>query len=129
MTVSIMIEAAKQQGLAVPLMAVPNYGGLTLGGILSTAATGTGTAGSPSSLCDIVTSIQWVDGKGGVQTSARSSPEGKAICGGLGVIGVVTQLTLQLHAPGKVFVQTRARVADTQLMADIAAMQKVRVCS
>ncbi|KAF6261964.1 hypothetical protein COO60DRAFT_701031 [Scenedesmus sp. NREL 46B-D3] len=125
MAVSSMIEAAKQQGLAVPLMAVPNYGGLTLGGIMATAATGTGTAGSPSALCDIVTNIQWVDGKGEVHTSERRSPQGKAICGGLGVIGVVTQVKLQLEKPGKVFVRTHARVADTQLLSDIEAMQKV----
>lgn len=127
MTIIEMISFAKQAGLQVPLMAVPNYGGLTMGGIISTVATGTGTAGSPSTLCDIILSMQWVDGTGKVHTSARDSPEGRAICGGLGVLGVITELTLQLQEPGKVYVKTNARVEDTQLADDVTKMLQVRL--
>jgi hypothetical protein len=49
----------------------------------------------------MVTSITWVDGRGVVHTSARDSPEGRGLCSGMGLLGVVTELQLQLQVRGR----------------------------
>lgn len=122
MVVSDLQAAAAAHGMAVPLMATPNYAGLTLSGVVATAATGSGAGGAVSTLCDVLLSITWVDGRGVVHRSDRHSDEGRAICGGLGLTGVVTELTLQLSPPGKVRVATTAHVPDAHLAADVRAM-------
>lgn len=47
---------------------------------------------------DIVTSITFVDGKGRVRTVSRSGPIGRALSGGLGLLGVITEVTLRLQS-------------------------------
>lgn len=69
--------------------------------------------------------LTWVDGKGEVHVSPRNSTAGKALVGGLGVAGVVTELLLQLHPPSNTELKTRYKVSDINLLADVKAMLKV----
>jgi FAD/FMN-containing dehydrogenase len=48
---------------------------------------------------DIVSSITFVDGVGTTHRVARSSRVGRGVVGGLGMLGVITEVTLQL-TPG-----------------------------
>lgn len=77
---------------------LPAYAGLTLGGILSTSAHGSGDL-TTSMLLDTVLEITWVDGKGEVHTSPINSPEAMAISGGMGTIGIITELKIKMTPP------------------------------
>jgi FAD/FMN-containing dehydrogenase len=48
---------------------------------------------------DIVTSITFVDGRGQVRTVSRNGAIGRALSGGLGMLGIITEVTLRLQ-PG-----------------------------
>lgn len=45
----------------------------------------------------MVTAITFVDAKGSVRTVARSSAIGRALSGGLGTLGIITEVTLRLQ--------------------------------
>jgi hypothetical protein len=46
--------------------------------------------------CDIVTEITFVDGQGVVHVVPRHSAAGRGLCSGLGLLGIITELTLQM---------------------------------
>ncbi|KAL3685131.1 hypothetical protein R1sor_003153 [Riccia sorocarpa] len=54
-------DAAVSNGMSVPVGVVPVYGNLTVGGVISASAHGSG-AGVDSSLGDIVVGLKWVNG-------------------------------------------------------------------
>lgn len=76
---------------------------------------------------DLVLQLTWVDGSGNVRVSNRSSTAGRALIGGLGVAGVVTELALQLQPPSRTRISTRSKQSDGNLVADVRDMLKVGV--
>jgi FAD/FMN-containing dehydrogenase len=70
--------------------------------------------------------VTWVDASGGTHTHARGSDELRAMCGGVGVLGVMTELALQLTPPTNTRISTRHLVSDANLAADIDELLKVR---
>jgi FAD/FMN-containing dehydrogenase len=50
---------------------------------------------------DFVTSITFVDGKGDIHTVDRDCFEGRGLLGGLGMLGVITEVTLKLQVKHK----------------------------
>ena len=139
MTVGQLLAAASAVNLSVPVGALPSFSGLTLGGALATAAHGSG----PSSLADMVVEATWVDGTGTVHTSSLLPGEGevgsgrnsgsgsgtaadiadanagRALIGGLGLTGVVTELLLQLQPPTLTHALAALDVPDADLAADV----------
>lgn len=47
--------------------------------------------------CDWTVSITWVDAAGNVHVSPRGSEEARGICGGVGLVGIIAELTLQVR--------------------------------
>lgn len=82
---------------------------------------------------DIVTELTWVDGLGNVHRDSRHSEAGRAMVGGLGVAGMVTELLVQLEPPSLTAVDTRFKQHDGKLYEDVVSMLQVRqetvVCS
>jgi hypothetical protein len=75
---------------------------------------------------DIVTELTWVDGLGNIHKDSRDSDAGRALVGGLGVAGLVTELLLQLEAPSVTAVETHFKKHDGKLFDDVMEMLKVR---
>lgn len=48
---------------------------------------------------DITLEFTWVDASGNVHVSDRYSPEGKGLAGGVGLIGIITEVKLQMTPP------------------------------
>jgi hypothetical protein len=70
-----------------------------------------------------------VDGTGSIHTSPRDSPEGRAICGGLGLIGVITELTIGMWPVTHLHVVGTHDVNDDELAGDIRKIIKVQSCA
>jgi hypothetical protein len=121
MTVRALLAEATRLGMSVPLGSVPAFADLMLGGVLLTGAHGSAFRGR-GSLADIVRSITWVDASGSVRRAARHSKEGRAIAGGLGLLGIVTELELQLGPPTHTLFETVWKRADGDLATDIRRM-------
>jgi FAD/FMN-containing dehydrogenase len=125
MSMAGLLAAANSARLSMPLLTLPDYVGLIVGGVLATAATGTGL-GTTAGLVDIVVSLTWVNAKGEVRTSSRYSREGRALVGGAGLLGVITEVTLQLEPWTLMRVDTPAfRRPDWTLAEDIQNILKV----
>jgi hypothetical protein len=108
-------------------MTLPFYAGLTLGGILTTASHGTGDR-TTSTLGDTVVEATWVDAAGEVHTVTRADRETwRAINGGLGLIGVITELKLQLTPPTNTQLKTLLNQPDTNIFGMIQELLKVLV--
>ena len=45
----------------------------------------------------MVSEITWVDGKGEVHTAKRDSPEGHGLCSGMGLLGIISEVKMQLQ--------------------------------
>lgn len=75
---------------------------------------------------DIVTELTWVDGLGNVHRDSRNSDAGRALVGGLGVAGIVTELLVQLEPPSLTAVDTRFKQHDGKLYDDVVSMLQVR---
>lgn len=74
---------------------------------------------------DIVAELTWVDGLGNVRRDSRDSDAGRALVGGLGVAGLVTELLLQLEPPSLTAVDTRFKQHDGKLFEDVMDMLQV----
>jgi FAD/FMN-containing dehydrogenase len=67
-----------------------------------------------------------VDAQGEVHTSAKGSKEAHALCGGLGLLGTLTEFTLQLTETSKTHFFTWYLKDDANLADDIETLLKVR---
>jgi hypothetical protein len=124
MTLNDYMQAATDANMSVQVGSTPVYGNLTIGGILTTSAHGSGDR-TISALADTVKEIIWIDGMGAVRRSARDSDEGRAIAGGLGLTGIVTELVLQLTPPTHTQLITRYLSSDANMLEDLEMMLKV----
>ncbi len=91
---------------------------------MSTSGHGSGD-NATSNLCDTLIRITWVDVDGNVRVSARDTDEARLFCGGLGLIGIMTELELQLTPPTHTKLITRYLANDTNIVSDIEKMLKV----
>jgi FAD/FMN-containing dehydrogenase len=74
-----------------------------------------------------VLNVTWVDAAGSVHNHGRDTDEVRAMCGGVGVLGVITELALQLTPPTNTRLSTpRYLASDANLTADIDELLKVR---
>ncbi|KAG0610744.1 hypothetical protein M758_7G088100 [Ceratodon purpureus] len=118
MTIRELALAAEAHDLSVPAGALPAYANLTVGGVVSTSAHGTGYR-TISTLGGLVTKVKWVNAKGEIIESEQGSKEMKALVGGLGLLGIVTELTLQLQPNSRTVVEVRKGLDDTNMVADV----------
>jgi FAD/FMN-containing dehydrogenase len=73
-----------------------------------------------------VLDLTWVNAKGEEHTSSRYSDEGRALVGGVGLLGIITEVTLQLEPATFIRVDTpKFHATDRNLYVDIQAMLKV----
>jgi hypothetical protein len=52
---------------------------------------------APATQADFVTFVTFVDGRGDIHTVDRDCFEGRGLLGGLGMLGVITEVTLKLQ--------------------------------
>lgn len=125
MTQFDLAEAAEANGLSVRAGAFSIYGNLTVSGVILASAHGSGLR-TNSSLGSLVTKVKWVNGKGEILVSDSATEAGaeevKALVGGLGLLGIVTEFTLQLDPPSRTVVETRNNLDDTHIVADVSKM-------
>jgi L-gulonolactone oxidase len=120
-----LAEAAEANGMSVRAGAFSIYANLTVGGVILASAHGSGL-GTINSLGSLVTKVKWVNGKGEILVSDSATEAGaeevKALVGGLGLLGIVTEFTLQLEPPSRTVVETRNNLDDTHIVADVSKM-------
>lgn len=75
--------------------------------------------------CDWFVDVTWVDAVGNVHTSARGSTEAEALCGGLGLLGTLTEFTLQMTETTNTWFSTWYVKDDKNLAEDIDKMLAV----
>jgi L-gulonolactone oxidase len=125
MTLFDLLDAAEVHNMSIRAGALPIYGNLTVSGVILASAHGSGL-GTISSLGDLVTKVKWVNGKGEIFVSDTATEAGaeevKALVGGLGLLGIVTELTLQLEPRSRTVVETRNNLDDTHIVADVTKM-------
>lgn len=103
--------------------------------IIIVVITATTTTSSASTLphpvflqCDWVLNITWVDAKGEIHTAQQGSDEARGLCGGIGLLGVITELSLQLTEPTNTRLSTWYIKDDANIADDVDKMLKVRAC-
>ena len=125
MTLFNLLDAAEVHNMSIRAGALPIYGNLTVSGVILASAHGSGL-GTISSLGDLVTKVKWVNGKGEILVSDTATEAGaeevKALVGGLGLLGIVTEFTLQLEPSSRTVVETRNNLDDTHIVADVSKM-------
>jgi len=70
--------------------------------------------------------VTWVDARGDVHVSSKGSEEAIALCGGLGLFGTITELTLQLTEHTNTHFFTWYLKDDTNIAEDVEKMLAVR---
>ena len=118
-----LLDAAKLHNMSIRAGALSIYGNLTVSGVIPASAHGSGL-GTISSLGDLVIKVKWVNGKGEIFVSdtERGAEEVKVLVGGLGLLGIVTEFTLQLEPRSRIVVETRNNLDDINIVADVTKM-------
>lgn len=75
--------------------------------------------------CDWFVDVTWVDANGDIRTSVKGSEDAKALCGGIGLLGVVAEITLQMRPTTNSWFKTWYLKDDKNLADDIEVMLKV----
>lgn len=75
--------------------------------------------------CDWFVDVTWVDAYGEVHVSPKGSEEAIALCGGLGLFGTITELTLQLTEHSNTHFFTWYLKDDSNIAEDVEKMLKV----
>lgn len=123
MTLFDLVEAAEAHNMSVIAGALSIYGNLTVGGVISASAHGSGR-GATCSLGDLVVKVKWVNARGEINVSEKGSNELKALVGGLGLLGIITEFTLQLQPPSMTVVESRVDLDDANIVSELEAMMK-----
>ena len=122
MTLLELANAMEAAGMSAPAATFSIYGNLTVGGVIMSSAHGSGY-GTVGCLGELVKKVKWVNAKGEIFESDLESEQGakevRALVGGLGLLGVATEFTLQLQPNSRTIVETRKRLKDTNIVADI----------
>jgi FAD/FMN-containing dehydrogenase len=74
--------------------------------------------------CDWFVDVTWVDARGDVHTSPRGSDEAAALCGGIGLLGALTEITLQLTEHSNTLFSTKYIRDDANLATDVEEILK-----
>lgn len=119
MTIGELLQNAEAHGMSVIPGAVSIYAILTVGGILSASAHGSG-----ASLSSLVRSLKWVNAKEDVIMSGTDTEEGAALLGGIGLLGVITEITFQLEASSLTVVEVRDDLDDATMAAEVERIMK-----
>lgn len=118
MTLRELTLAAEANHMSVPAGTLPFYGNLTVGGSIMTSAHGTAYR-TATSLGNLVQKLKWVNANGEVILSEVLSDEVRALVGGLGLLGIVTEITLQLQPNSQTIVEVRKGLNDTTMVTDL----------
>ncbi|WIA41068.1 hypothetical protein OEZ86_004702 [Tetradesmus obliquus] len=118
-----LLRWADKNGMATEPGAPTNYAELTIGGVISANGHGTGS-NVTSSMGDIALEFTWVDASGGIHTSSRDSPEGHALAGGVGLVGIITEVKLQMTPPSNTQAVSINLLPDSNIAADVTKFLK-----
>jgi len=78
-----------------------------------------------SSLRMLVRKVKWVNAKGEIIVSnSETDTEVNALIGGLGLLGIITELTLQLEANSRTIIESREDLNDANMVGDLKHMLK-----
>ncbi|KAI8472152.1 MAG: hypothetical protein J3K34DRAFT_415296 [Monoraphidium minutum] len=119
-----LLEYGNANGISPPRSSLPWWQGLTLGGIFATASHGSGLHVT-SMICDWVKDFTWIDATGKVHVSAKGSPEFNAQCGGIGLLGSITEFNLEMTPTSNTLLSTWYLKPDTNLAEDIEKMLNI----
>lgn len=117
------LKESQRLGMSVQIGTPTVYAGLTLAGVLATTAHGSGDR-TACGIWNTLLEITWVDGTGAVRVSKPSDPEFRAMNGGLGVFGVMTEFLIRMTPPTDTTLVT-VRKNDTNMLADIEGLLKI----
>ena len=122
MTLRELTLAAEANDISVPPGTLPLYGNLTVGGVILAGGHGSGYR-TACKLGDLVRKVKWVDARGEIIVSDLETEHGakevRALVGGLGLLGIVTEVTLQLQPNSRTIVEIRRDLDDTNMVAEI----------
>lgn len=118
-------EAATANNMSLPVGALPVFGGITLGGAIAASAHGSGDGeGVPNTPIDMVQEIVWVDAKGEKHVATKESQEWEGMYAGLGLVGVMTELVVQLRPLSHTKFETEFRKKDDNMVEEIDQLLK-----
>lgn len=123
-TLKDLYEAATANNMSIPRSSLPWWQGLTIGGIMSTTSHGSGH-NVTSMVCDWIVNVTFIDGKGEIHTVGKGSDELRGICGSIGLLGIVTEVTLQLTETTNTRLSTWYVRDDDNIFEDIEKMLQI----